>query len=192
MRTSTLVGLALLVSGAPAVAQIQGGDVRVSAGIAAFSYTDLDAEDVDIEETDFAITPGGSLRVGFAITELVEAGLDFDAEYNEIEVAGSDEDAWVLGVGPYGALNFALNRANTIFMGPSLALKYRHLDSDATDVDLFQLVVGGELKAFVAENASVDVGIFFSYVTGEGEVSGFDYDVDGFSIGPRVGISIWP
>jgi hypothetical protein len=52
--------------------------------------------------------------------------------------------------------------------------------------------VGGELKWFVTENASIDPGVFFSYSTGDGDVDGFDFDVDIFSVGPRIGISIWP
>lgn len=168
MLFTTAFAVAALSS--PAIAQIEAGYFRVGAGLAALSYSDLNADGADIQETRFAITPGGAVRAGYAVTELVELGLDLDVEYRKLEVAGVDDDGWQLGVGPYGALNFALNDFGTLVMGPSLALRYRHLDGDDLDIDAFQLVVGGEVKAFVARNASIDFGIFFAYIVGEGDV----------------------
>jgi hypothetical protein len=185
-------GLVVILFAVPALAQIESGDFRVSAGLAGFSYTSLDAEGVDIEMNDFGLTPGGSARFGYAIDERIECGLDLSAEYEKVDIEGSDADAWLWGIGPYIGANFAINEAKTLLLGPSLRLGYTRLNSDVVDLDLFQVVIGGELKTFVAKDASIDLGLFLAYSTGSADFDGGNFDLDGFSVGPQVRISIWP
>lgn len=191
MRWAAIAGC-LSVLGTVAEAQIEAGDVRVGVGVLAYAYSQLEEEGVDIERNDFAIAPGGSVRVGYALTEAIELGGDLAVAYQDVDVQGSSSHGWSLAVGPYIAGNFPVNAARTAVLSPSLFLGYNHEDFGAADFDAFQFAVGGELKYFVAESASVDAGIFFSYLTGSGRGGGAHFDIDGWSIGPRLGISIWP
>jgi hypothetical protein len=191
-KVTTLLTVALLVVTSPAAAQIEAGDFRIGAGILGFTYSDGDADGADIDRKRFGISPGGLVRFGYAATEMVEAGVDFNVEYVDIEVQGADTDGWEIGVGPYVGLNFPLNSDATLLLGPSLSLRYIHSEVDPIEVDAFQVLVAGELKWFVAEDASLDAGLFFAYTTGDGDGLGSDFDIEEFSVGPRIGISIWP
>jgi len=191
-KVATLLLVSLLVATGQAGAQIEAGDFRIGAGILGFTYSDADFENVDVDQKRFGISPGGLVRFGYAATEMVEAGIDFNVSYEDVEIEGSDADGWEIGVGPYVGLNFPVNAASTVVLGPSLSLRYVHSEVDPAEFDAFQLLVAGEVKWFVAQSASVDAGVFFAYSTGDGDVSGTDFDVDEFSVGPRIGISIWP
>lgn len=188
----SVIGLTLLPLHASA--QIEAGDIRLSAGLASVAYSDLEVENLDIKTTSAAIGSGGVIQLGYATTERFEFGLNLGVDHQDVEIGNAESDATAVTVGPYVALNFPANSTGSVVFSPVVGAGYSGLFSDLVDVDAFQVGVGGELKWFVAKDASIDLGIFFNYQVGEAEVSGFSgsLDADGFSIGPRVKISIWP
>ena len=173
-----------------ASAQIEKGDWRVSAGIASETYSHVESDHGEYDRTGFSVSPQGMLRIGYAPLQIVNFGIDVSLSYDHIDGGEgySDEDLLFVSVGPYVDLNFAMNSAKTILLGPSLSLRYTGFRSDRfSDGDGFQIVAGGEAKFFLVENASLDFGIFFAY---SNEYGGDSFER--FSIGPRLSISIWP
>lgn len=182
-----------LLTAATSVAQVKPGAFRVAAGIGGFSYSNLDVEGVDIETTEFSIGPSGNVRVGYVATELFEVGVNFSVSHVDLEVEDVDTDAtsWLLG--PYAELNFPINEDGTAVFAPGLGLAFTSTEGEGFDLEAFGVTLAGTLKYFLADSASIDVGLQFTYVTGDADVDGGgDWDADGFIIGPRVGISIWP
>lgn len=177
-----------------ASAQIEAGDFHLSAGIAAVAYSELEIEDVDLETTSAAIGAGGVIQLGYAPSRIFEVGLNLGVDYEEIEIGTLETDATTVAVGPYFAFNIPVNPSRTSVFSPMIGMGYSGLFSDGVDVDAFFIELGTEFKFFVAKDASIDLGFFFQYETGEAEVSGLvgDLDADGFTIGPRLKISIWP
>jgi hypothetical protein len=194
MNRVLLVVIGALALPSLAFAQIEQGDIRVSAGLTGLTYSEIDVENVTTKTTNFSITPGGVAQVGVAATELFECGLSLGVTHTDVEIESSSSDATTVDVGPYFALNFPVNDAETIVLSPVIFLGYSGLFSDVVDTNAFQAEFGGEAKFFVAKNASIDVGFFFAYLVGDSDVSDFDsgLDTDGFILGPRVKISIWP
>lgn len=176
-----------------APAQPEAGDVRVAATIGAFSYTDLDVEGVSAELTEVGLGPSGDLRVAYVPTELVEVGLTAGLEYADLEIGGfSGEDALSWTVGPYADLNIPVNEDRTIVLSPGFGVAYSRFEGAGAEVDGVEIRLTGMLKWFVAESASLDIGLEFSYLIGQADDGFASADADGFTIGPRVGISIWP
>jgi hypothetical protein len=95
-----------------------------------FTYSDADAEGVDIEQKQFGISPGGLVRFGYAATEMLEVGLDLNVSYEDLEVEGDDADGWEIAIGPYIGANFPLNDSATLYLGPILSLRYVHTEAD--------------------------------------------------------------
>jgi hypothetical protein len=127
------------------------------------------------------------------VTDIVEVGLDFSLSHVDIEVDDADSDATAWRIGPYAEANFPVDAEGTVLLAPGIGVSYSSLEGDAFDLDGFDFTVAATLKCFVAENASVDSGLQFTYFTGDADTGGFgDVDADGFVIGPRIGISIWP
>jgi hypothetical protein len=178
----------------PALAQIESGDWRLSAGFAGFTYSNVDIDGFDTKASSLGISPGGSVRIGYAPVQLVEFGLDLELAYSRVKFEGSEAtDATYIALGPYVALNFAIT--DNAYLSPSVSLGYSHLENERVgdvEADYFRLLAGAEVKIFVADDASIDLGLFFRYEEGKGEAFGFDFDEKVFAVGPRVTISIWP
>lgn len=198
-RAVYVCSIAALLAVAPlgASAQIEAGDWRISAGIGGAGYSELDVEGIDVEATGaFLGSAGGVVQVGYAATETFEAGVSLGFAYDDIEidVAGGSTDATSVFAGPYVALNIPVNDTGSVVVSPVFSAGYSGQFSDAIDVNLFEAEIGAELKMFVAKDASIDLGFFVGYEVGEAEVSGLsgEIDAEGFSVGPRIKISIWP
>jgi hypothetical protein len=127
---------------------------------------------------------------------MFEVGLGVSLGYTKVDLFGDDADAASLGLVPYAALNLAIGEfsdSSPIYFSPGLGLGYQGVYTELFDAHQFKLEVGAEMKFFVAKDASVDLGLFFDYSTGEADLDGGGhFDIDGWSIGPRLKISIWP
>jgi hypothetical protein len=101
----------------------------------------------------------------------VELGLKIGAAFEELERGSSSFDTTTLEILPYLALNIPVGRNRKTSAGA---------------------------KFFVAKDASIDIGLFVTYLSGDGKVKDFvagfprKFDLERFSIGPRVTLSIWP
>jgi len=190
---SILVGL---FSSTAAFAGIEEGDFRISAGIAAVTYNETDIESNDFETTTVQIASGALLQLGKVTSETVELGLRLGVFFEEFDTPAGQRDATTVEVVPYVALNFPIESfgdPGSTYFSPSLGLGYSGSFSDAIDVNAVLLELGVETKFFVAKDASVDLGLFFTYASGTAETQvRDDLDVEAFTIGPRIKISIWP
>ena len=204
MRSFVGIGFVLVLMSAAttASAQIQSGDWRISVGAAVLdvgrtNYVEDDGPS-DVNFTDWAIAPGGDVTVGFAPTSMFEIGMTgslahFDQDFDQ---GGKDNSGWEFGVGPYLAGNFPLNRSKTLTLGPVFGVSLQRIDTRDFERNMVEARFGPELKYFVADNASIDIGVFLTMGAGKAEVSDFggrdDTPVLGIGFGPRISISIWP
>jgi hypothetical protein len=131
----------------------------------------------------------------------VELGLKIGAAFEELERGSSSFDTTTLEILPYLALNIPVGRnrkTSAVYFSPSLAVGYSGSFSDSVEIDTFLIEAGAEAKFFVAKDASIDIGLFVTYLSGNGKVKYFvagfprKFDLERFSIGPRVTLSIWP
>jgi hypothetical protein len=204
----TIVSIVVVFSLAATTTQagIEAGDVRISAGLLAAGYGEVEFEDGVLEAevsgvgTNSSISgvnsvaaTGGIVQIGFIPTEILEIGANLSVGH--VNLGGDfDGDATSLSVGPYLSVNLPLG-SSSVYASPVLGLGYAGLYvEDVFDAHQFQLEVGGELKFFVAKDASIDLGVFFDYTTGHADLDfgGDDIDIEGWSVGPRLKISIWP
>lgn len=181
----------LLLAGSSA-AQVNPGAFRIGAGIGGFQYSDIDVEGVSVETNEFSIGPSGELRLGYAADERYEFGVITGLEYVDIDVEGISDDATSWRLGPYAELNFPVGADGRAVLAPGLGILYVNLDGSGLEINGVQFRASASFKYFVVENASVEAGLEFAYLIGSADAGGIDLDADGFSIGPRVGISIWP
>ncbi len=192
-----LLGVVLvLVSLSPTLASagIERGDLRISAGLAAVSYKDTDIESEDFKSTTVEIASGALFQFGKITANSVELGLKLGLFFENIERPAGHVDATRILTLPYVALNTPFGKSDSKFFSPSIASGYSGTFSEVVDIHSVLLELGAEAKFFMAKDASVDLGLFFTYESGTADAGGFrnDLDVEGFTIGPRMKISIWP
>ena len=178
-------------------AGIEEGDFRVSAGIAAITGAESKVEDMETDTTAINIANGTTLQVGKALSEEIEVGVQLGLSFVELEFDddfGDDEfESTLLSIMPYLSANIPIGDSGSLYASPVLGLGYLGAFGDGLEIDAVLFEMGGEVKCFVTDDASVDVGLFFTYEKGQAEIgSADDLDYNAWTVGPRVKISIWP
>jgi len=203
MRTFVGFGSVFLILfiASTATAQIEPGKMRISAGVVGFERSRMNLEDdfdMDGNSTSFQAVPGGDLTFGFAPTQRFELGVTTALTRIDIDPDGAARDSggWSFGVGPYMAWNLPLNRSRTLTMGPQVGVAYRRVDTRDFESNQAELSFGPQMKWFVADSASIDLGFLVSLRAGRARLSNFagtdESHALGYTFGPRISISIWP
>lgn len=104
----------------------------------------------------------------------ISAGLAA-VSYKATDIESEDFKTTTVEIASGALFQFGKITANSVEFGLKLGLFFENIERPAKD-------------------ASVDLGLFFTYESGTADAGGFrnDLDVEGFTIGPRVKISIWP
>ena len=190
-----VTGLVLIPS--LALAGPTPGDVHLGAGIGAIQYTALDVEDADVEALQLGLGASGQVRGGYVVSESFELGLALAVGQTDTEVEignrTTDGESTRFVIGPYLAFHIPVGSDGSTVLSPIATVQFASTDDGPAELDILELGGGALFHVFVADDASIDLGAFFLYGTGEASVDGLpEADVDGFSVGGLIGISIWP
>ncbi len=197
LRAKVVLGMGLLWATA-GTAQVEPGQFRLGASLAALSIGTISVEKKSVDTQEFGLAPGGILRLGYTLTESWEAGLTAGVAHVEVDFGRREETATSWRIVPYVEYNKPLNLSKTLLLAPGLALGYA--DFSTGEIDFAGLELSGSLwlKYFLMERASLEFGIVLTYFTGDVsedlrlfEGRG-DLDATGVRVGPQVAFSIWP
>jgi hypothetical protein len=185
MKKTVIVLLALLVLPATLWAMdINQGKFELS-GTTAFNFSDTTAEvsgSPDVDTTTYSLQLDGL----YYFANNFGLGLTFLYEDSEVEVGGSSVDSSTFVIGPQLTYNFPLNEKVSLFVNGSIG--YATVEVQSEDADGWAYKVGGGLKYFLTNSASINGSVSYQALTLEDD-SDNDFDVDGVSVG--VGLSIY-
>jgi len=185
-----------LLWAAAGAAQIESGQLRLGVGLVAISLEAATAGEKDLKTRQFSLAPGGSLRLGYTLTDKLELGLLGGVSRVELELDSQEETATAWRVGPYAEWNVPLNGERTLFLSPGVSVL--HTGTDGAVLDLEGVEIGTSLwvKVFVLERVSLDFGVVVAYFTGEANgnnrLSYFsDAGTDSIRVTPQLALSVW-
>lgn len=185
MKKTVIVLLALLVLPATLWAMdINQGKFELS-GTTAFRFSDTTSEvsgQPDIDTTTYSFEIDGL----YYIANNLGLGLILQYENSEIEQGVSETDISSLLIGPQVTFNIPLNEKVSLFVNG--AVGYAKAEVDDEDADGWGWQVGGGLKYFLTNSASINAAVTYQSLSMEADAGG-DFDTDGFNVG--VGLSIY-
>ncbi|HSL91357.1 MAG TPA: outer membrane beta-barrel protein, partial [Candidatus Limnocylindrales bacterium] len=104
----------------------------------------------------------------------------------EIEVAGESVDSSTLLIGPQLIYNFPLNENVSLFVNG--AVGYATTEIADADADGYGFRVGGGLKYFLTNSASINAAVFYQSLSLEDD---FDNDLDTSGVNVGIGLSVY-
>ena len=184
MKKTVIVLLALFVPASLWAMDINQGKFELS-GSTAFNFSDTTTEvsgQPDTDTTSYSFQLDGL----YYIANNFGLGLILQYEKAEIEQGGFDTDISSLLIGPQVTYNFPLSEKVSLFVNG--AVGYATAEVDNEDADGWGFQVGGGLKYFLTNSASINAALTYQNLSMEADAGG-DLDMDGFNIG--VGLSIY-
>ena len=185
MKKTAFVLLALLVvPGTLWAMDINQGKFEL-AGKTAFNFSDTTTEvdgspDVDVTTWSF------ELDGNYYFAKNLGLGLILQYQKSEIDAGAGDTDVSTVFIGPQVIYHFPLNEKVSLFVNG--AVGYAEVEVESADADGWGFEVGGGLKYFLTNSASVNARVQYRNLSMEADGGG-DADTDGFNIG--VGLSIY-
>lgn len=186
MKKTVFVLLALLVvPGTLWAMDINQGKFEL-AGKTAFNFSDTTTEfdgGADVDTTTWSIELDGN----YYFAKNLGLGLIFQYQKSEVDAGGpNDLDSSTVFIGPQVIYHFPLNEKISLFVNG--AVGYAELEVESEDADGWGFQVGGGLKYFLTNSASINGSVMYQSLSMEADAGG-DADTDGFTFG--VGLSIY-
>jgi long-subunit fatty acid transport protein len=184
MKKTVFVLLALLVvPGTLWAMDINQGTFELS-GTTAFNFSDTETE-VDGAAGDIDTTTWNlELDGNYYFMKNVGLGLILQYQDSEVEQGPSKIETSTFFIGPQIIYNIPLNEKVSLFAKG--AVGYADAEFQSDDADGWGWQVGGGLKYFLTNSASINGGVTYQSLYME---DGGDVDTDGFIVG--VGLSIY-
>lgn len=184
MKKTVIVLLALLVPASLWAMDINQGTFEL-AGTTAFNFSDTTTEvdgASDIDTTTWSLELDGNYYF------MKNVGLGLILQYQDSEVdAGlptGDIETSTFFIGPQIIYNMPLSEKVSLFVKG--AVGYADAEFESDDADGWGWQVGGGLKYFITNSASINAAVTYQSLSME---DGGDVDTDGFNVG--VGLSIY-
>jgi hypothetical protein len=185
MKKAVIVLLALFVPATLWGMDINQGKIELS-GKSAIDFSDTTTEVTgapDIDETSFNFQIDGL----YYLQNNLGLGLIIEYDKTETEVAGVDVDSSTLIIGPQVTYNFPLSEKVSLFVNG--AVGYATAEIDDFDADGWAFQLGGGLKYFLTNSASINGSLTYQNLSLEADSGGGDIDTSGINVG--VGLSIY-
>ncbi len=184
MKKTVFVLLALLVvPGTLWAMDINQGTFELS-GTTAFNFSDTETEvdgvAGDIDTTTWSFELDGN----YYFMKNVGLGLILQYQDSEVEQGPSKIETSTFFIGPQIIYNIPLNEKVSLFVKG--AVGYADAEFQNDDADGWGWQVGGGLKYFFTNAASINAGVAYQSLYME---NGGDVDTDGFNVG--AGLSIY-
>jgi opacity protein-like surface antigen len=182
MKKTVIVLLALIVPASIWAMDIDPGKFEL-AGTTAFNFSDTTTEvdgspDVDVTTWSF------ELDGNYYFMKNVGLGLIFQYQDSEVDAGAGDIETSTLFIGPQIIYNVPLNEKVSLFVKG--AVGYADAEFQSEDADGWGWQVGGGLKYFLTNSASINGAVTYQSLSME---DGGDVDTDGFNVG--AGLSIY-
>jgi opacity protein-like surface antigen len=185
MKKTVFVLLALLVvPGTLWAMDINQGKFELS-GTTAFNISDTTTEvdgSPDVDVTTYSLELDGN----YYFAKNLGVGLIFQYEKSEIDTGTGDTDTSTFFIGPQVTYNMPLSEKVSLFVNG--AVGYADAEFDSNDADGWGFQIGGGLKYFLTNSASINARAQYQSLSMEADAGG-DADTDGFNLG--VGLSIY-
>ena len=186
MRKTVIVLLALLVLPATLWAMdINQGKIELS-GQTRFNFSKTEIETTgspDVDETTWEFQLDGL----YYLQRNLGLGVIFQYDKTETEIAGVDVDSSTFIIGPQVTYNFPLSEKVSLFVNG--AVGYATAEIDNFDADGWAFQLGGGLKYFLTNSASINGSLTYQNLSLEADSGGGDIDTSGINVG--VGLSIY-
>lgn len=184
MKKTVFVLLALMVvPGTLWAMDINQGTFELS-GTTAFNFSDTETEvdgaTGDIDTTTWNLELDGN----YYFMKNVGVGLILQYQDSEVEQGPSNIETSTFFIGPQIIYNIPLNEKVSLFAKG--AVGYADAEFQSDDADGWGWQVGGGLKYFLTNSASINAGVTYQSLYME---DGGDVDTDGFIVG--AGLSIY-
>jgi long-subunit fatty acid transport protein len=183
MKKTVIVLLALFVPASLWAMDIDPGKFEL-AGTTAFNFSDTETEvdgvAGDIDTTTWSFELDGN----YYFMKNVGLGLILQYQDSEVEQGPNKIETSTLFIGPQIIYNIPLNEKVSLFVKG--AVGYADAEFQNDDADGWGWQVGGGLKYFLTNSASINAGVTYQSLYME---DGGDVDTDGFNVG--VGLSIY-
>jgi len=184
MKKAVFVLLALFVPASLWAMDIDQGKFEL-AGTTAFNFSDTTTEvdgAPDIDTTTWSFELDGN----YYFMKNVGLGLILLYEDSEVDAGAGDIETSTFFIGPQITYNIPLNEKVSLFVNG--AVGYADAEFDSNDADGWGFQVGGGLKYFLTNSASINGRVQYQSLSMEADAGG-DADTDGFNLG--VGLSIY-
>jgi opacity protein-like surface antigen len=184
MKKAVIMLLVLVVPASLWAMDIPQGKYELS-GSTAFNFSDTSTEvdgAPDIDTTSFSF----ELDANYYLRNNLGLGLLFLYENDEVDSGGISVDSSTFIIGPQVIYHFPLNEKVSLFVKG--AVGYATLEVDNEDADGWAFQLGGGLKYFLTNSASINGALTYQTQSLETD-SGVDIDSSGINIG--VGLSIY-
>jgi opacity protein-like surface antigen len=135
----------------------------------------------DIDTTTWSIELDGH----YYLMKNLGLGLILQYQDSEVEQGAAEIETSTLFIGPQIIYNFSLGEKVSLFVKG--AVGYADAEFQSDDADGWGWQVGGGLKYFLTNSASINAGVTYQSLSMED--GGGDVDTDGFNVG--VGLSIY-
>jgi opacity protein-like surface antigen len=184
LKKAVIVLLALFVPATLWAMDINQGKIEL-AGQSKFNFSKTDVEvagSPDIEETTTEFQLDGL----YYLQTNLGLGLTFLYDQTETEVAGTSGDSSTFVVGPQVTYNIPLNEKVSLFVNGAVGYATVEVDNDDADGWAYQL--GGGLKYFLTNSASINGAVSYQSLSLEDD---FDNEIDFSGVSVGVGLSIY-
>lgn len=184
MKKVVIMLLVLIVPASLWAMDINQGKYELS-GSTAFNFSDTSTEVTgapDIDTTSFSFELDGN----YYLRNNLGLGLLFLYENDEVDSGGISVDSSTFIIGPQVIYHFPLNEKVSLFVKG--AVGYATLEVDNEDADGWAFQLGGGLKYFLTNSASINGALTYQTQSLETD-SGVDIDSSGINIG--IGLSIY-
>ncbi|MBE0568431.1 MAG: porin family protein [Deltaproteobacteria bacterium] len=181
MKKTVIVLLALFVPATLWAMDINQGTIELS-GKTAFDFSDTTTEvtgSPDIDETSYSFQIDGL----YYLQNNLGLGLIF--EYEETEFDSIDSSTFIIG--PQVTYNFPLGEKVSLFVNG--AVGYATAEVEDFDADGWAFQLGGGLKYFLTNSASINGAVTYQNLSLEADSGGGDIDTSGIHVG--IGLSIY-
>jgi len=187
MKKTVIVLLALFVPASLWAMDIDPGKFEL-AGTTAFNFSDTTTEvdgAPDIDTTTWSFELDGN----YYFMKNVGLGLIFQYQDSEVEQGANEIETSTFFIGPQIIYNIPLNEKVSLFVKGAVGYADAEFDSGlgSDDADGWGWQVGGGLKYFLTNSASINAGVTYQSLSMED--GGGDVDTDGFNVG--AGLSIY-
>ena len=181
MKKAVIVLLALFVPATLWGMDINQGKIELS-GKSAIDFSDTTTEvsgAPDIDETSWNFQIDGLYYLQNNL------GLGLIIEYDKTEFDSIDSSTFIIG--PQVTYNFPLSEKVSLFVNG--AVGYATAEIDDFDADGWAFQLGGGLKYFLTDSASINGSLTYQNLSLEADSGGGDIDTSGINVG--VGLSIY-
>jgi opacity protein-like surface antigen len=183
MKKAVFVLLALFVPASLWAMGIDQGKFELS-GTTAFNFSDTTTEidgSPDVDVTTYSFELDGN----YYFMKNVGLGLILLYEDSEVDAGAGDIETSTFFIGPQITYNIPLNEKVSLFVNG--AVGYADAEVGSEDADGWGWQVGGGLKYFLTNSASINAALRYQSLSMEDGAG--DVDTDGFNVG--VGLSIY-